>query len=116
MAPLFKPQVGSVGNDETARDVDTLRVTLVVPVQPLAVRVTVTVYVPGATLVGFWPLRPPVQAYVYPAGPGETLIEPLFNPHVGSVGDAETESGVEGLMVTLVVPVQPPAVCVTVTV
>ena len=58
-------------------------------------------------LVGFCPLRPPVQAYVYPAGPGETLMEPLFNPQVGCVGDADTERGDEGFSVTLAVPEQP---------
>jgi hypothetical protein len=110
MEPLFNPQVGCVGVADTESGDEGLRVTLAVPVQPLAVCVTVTVYVPGATLVGFWPLRPPVHAYVYPAGPGETLMEPLFNPQVGSVGVADTESGVEALMVTLVVPVQPLAV------
>jgi hypothetical protein len=43
-------------------------------------------------------------------------MEPLFNPQVGCVGEADAESGDEGFSVTMAVPVQPPAVWVTVTV
>jgi hypothetical protein len=34
-------------------------------------------------------------------------MEPLFNPQVGCVGDADTERGDEGFSVTLAVPEQP---------
>ena len=70
---------------------------------------------PGPTFNGFWPLKPPVHAYVDPVL-GVTLIEPLFCPHVGCVALPPAVILVDALTVKLVLLVQPDVVSVTVTV
>ena len=62
MEPLFWPHVGWVTLPPAAILPEALTVKLVLLVQPDAVSVTVTVYVPGPTFNGFCPLKPPVHA------------------------------------------------------
>jgi hypothetical protein len=61
MEALFCPQVGCVMLVDAVMPVDGLNVTEAVAVQPVAVCVTVTEYVPDATLVGLAPESPPVH-------------------------------------------------------
>ena len=113
--PLVCPHVGCVALPPAVIFVDAFIVKLVLLVQPDAVSVTVTVYVPGPTFNGFCPLKPPVHAYVAPVL-GVTLIDPFVCPHVGCVALPPDVIFVEALIVKLVLLVQPDAVSVTVTV
>ena len=74
--------------------------------------------VPAGTLVGFWPVRPPVQLYVYGAVPpdGVTVMLPLLRPHAVAVALPLRLKPADVFTTAVAVPVQPVAVCVTVTV
>ena len=58
-------------------------------------------------MVGFWPVRPPVQLYVYGAVPpeGETEIDPLFKPQEVFVALPLSVTAVEGFRVVVAVAV-----------
>jgi len=62
MEPLSIPHVGCVTLPLAVIFDEGFTVKLVLLVQPDDVSVTVTVYVPGPTFNGFWPLNPPVHA------------------------------------------------------
>ena len=83
-------------------------VALVVAVHPLA-SVTVTVYVPAATLLRSCVAAALLHVYVYPAVPPFTVksIEPLLLPQVVFVCVVDNARGVGWVIVTLVVAVHP---------
>ena len=119
MLPLLLPQEGWVKRVDICMPEDAPTVAeTVLEHAPVPDEVTVTVYVPAATDIGFEPLSPPVQLYVYGAVPPATerLILPLLRPQLVATVMGATVRPVVVLITAEDVPVQPVDVWVTVTV